>query len=125
MPLQHFLFPAAAEGLYLVVDEKGKFREDNFQKAMSHLQPPEATGGILNSFNFLCVDSLDSRYFGTGSKQRKEGSKAYKAAEYRPLSSGEAGDGPRTRSLHRFQLFQERLRDLRPPNGENGFQQPG
>eukprot|EP01037_Dinobryon_pediforme_P018299 gene18299-18561_t len=43
VPLQHFLFPAAAEGLYLVVDEKGKFREDNFQKAMSHLQPPEAT----------------------------------------------------------------------------------
>ena len=27
-----------AEGLYLVVDEKSQFREDNFQKAMSLLQ---------------------------------------------------------------------------------------
>ena len=34
VPLQHFIFPVAAEGLYLVVDEKGNFREDNFQRAM-------------------------------------------------------------------------------------------
>lgn len=60
VPLQHFVFPAQAEGLYLVVDEKGKFREDNFQKAMSTLQaPPEAgddkskkkKGGGKNSGN--------------------------------------------------------------------------
>ena len=38
-PLQHFVFPIGAEGLYLVVDEKSKFRDDNFQKAMSILQP--------------------------------------------------------------------------------------
>lgn len=40
VPLQHFVFPVQAEGLYLVVDEKGKFREDNFQKAMCLLQGP-------------------------------------------------------------------------------------
>jgi len=34
-PLQHYLFPAGSEGIHLVVDEKGTFREDNFQKAMS------------------------------------------------------------------------------------------
>jgi ATP-dependent RNA helicase DOB1 len=34
-PLQHYLFPAGSEGIHLVVDEKGNFREDNFQKAMS------------------------------------------------------------------------------------------
>lgn len=33
-PLQHYLFPAGGEGIHLVVDEKGGFREDNFQKAM-------------------------------------------------------------------------------------------
>lgn len=38
VPLQHYLFPAGAEGLFLVVDEKGKFRDDNFQRAMSQLQ---------------------------------------------------------------------------------------
>lgn len=34
-PLQHYLFPAGSDGIHLVVDEKGTFREDNFQKAMS------------------------------------------------------------------------------------------
>ncbi|THX60027.1 antiviral helicase [Aureobasidium pullulans] len=34
-PLQHYLFPAGAEGIHLVVDEKGTFREENFQKAMA------------------------------------------------------------------------------------------
>jgi ATP-dependent RNA helicase DOB1 len=34
-PLQHYLFPAASDGIHLVVDENGNFREENFQKAMS------------------------------------------------------------------------------------------
>lgn len=38
VPLQHYLFPAAAQGLFLVVDEKGNFKEDTFQKAMGSLQ---------------------------------------------------------------------------------------
>lgn len=36
-PLQHFLFPQGGEGVFLVVDEKGTFREDNFHKAMAVL----------------------------------------------------------------------------------------
>lgn len=36
-PLQHFIHPAGSEGIYLVVDEKGRFREDNFAKAMATL----------------------------------------------------------------------------------------
>ncbi|XP_062509279.1 exosome RNA helicase MTR4-like [Corticium candelabrum] len=35
VPLQHYIYPAGADGLYLVVDEKGEFREDNFQTAMT------------------------------------------------------------------------------------------
>lgn len=42
-PLQHFIFPSAADGLYLVVDDKNKFREDAFQKAMSALQASAET----------------------------------------------------------------------------------
>ncbi|KAI5297692.1 ATP-dependent RNA helicase mtr4, partial [Ascosphaera atra] len=34
-PLQHYFFPAGGEGIHLVVDEKGVFREENFQKAMT------------------------------------------------------------------------------------------
>ncbi|KAF9447607.1 antiviral helicase [Macrolepiota fuliginosa MF-IS2] len=37
-PLQHYLFPAGGEGIFLVVNEKGEFREDNFSKAMGKLQ---------------------------------------------------------------------------------------
>lgn len=36
-PLQHYLFPAGGEGIHLVVDEKGQFREENFVKAMGAL----------------------------------------------------------------------------------------
>ena len=36
-PLQHYLFPAGGEGIHLVVDEKGNFREENFIKAMGSL----------------------------------------------------------------------------------------
>jgi ATP-dependent RNA helicase DOB1 len=41
-PLQHYMFPAGGEGIYLVVNEKGEFRDDNFTKAMGKLQ--EAMG---------------------------------------------------------------------------------
>lgn len=37
VPLQHYLFPAGGDGVYMVVDEKGQFREDNFHKAVSAL----------------------------------------------------------------------------------------
>lgn len=40
-PLQHYFFPAGADGINLIVDEKGVFREDNFQKAMSTIADKE------------------------------------------------------------------------------------
>ena len=44
-PLEHFVYPAGAEGLFLVVDRKGNFKEDSFQKAMSALQIDGDLGG--------------------------------------------------------------------------------
>lgn len=38
-PLQHYIFPSGGDGLYLVVDDKGKFREDSFQKSLNALVP--------------------------------------------------------------------------------------
>jgi len=43
-PLQHYLFPAGGDGLYLVMDDKGNFREDNFQKALAVLKADSSTG---------------------------------------------------------------------------------
>ncbi|KAH0583065.1 hypothetical protein J132_04677 [Termitomyces sp. J132] len=37
-PLLHYLFPAGDDGIYLVVNEKGEFREESFTKAMSKMQ---------------------------------------------------------------------------------------
>lgn len=36
-PLQHYFFPAGADGIHLVVDEKGVFKEENFNKAMTSI----------------------------------------------------------------------------------------
>ncbi|KAJ1557920.1 ATP-dependent RNA helicase mtr4, partial [Nowakowskiella sp. JEL0078] len=36
-PLQHYLFPSGGDGIHLAVDEKGVFREDNFQRAIAAL----------------------------------------------------------------------------------------
>ncbi|RFU36181.1 hypothetical protein B7463_g170, partial [Scytalidium lignicola] len=49
-PLQHYFFPAGADGIYLVVDENGNFREDNFQKAMVSIEEKKgADPGDINA----------------------------------------------------------------------------
>lgn len=37
-PLQHYIYPSGGDGIHLVVDEHGTFREDNFNKAMMVLK---------------------------------------------------------------------------------------
>ncbi|CAG5867769.1 unnamed protein product [Menidia menidia] len=44
-PLQHYVFPAGGDGLHLVVDENGDFREDNFNTAMQVLRDTGDSGG--------------------------------------------------------------------------------
>ncbi|KAL7846848.1 hypothetical protein SRHO_G00218280 [Serrasalmus rhombeus] len=44
-PLQHYIFPAGGDGLHLVVDENGEFREDNFNTAMQVLRDAGDQGG--------------------------------------------------------------------------------
>lgn len=44
-PLQHYIYPSGGDGLHLVVDEKGDFREENFNKAMSVLQDTSTVEG--------------------------------------------------------------------------------
>ncbi|CDO95267.1 unnamed protein product [Kluyveromyces dobzhanskii CBS 2104] len=48
-PLQHYLFPAHGDGIHLVVDEKGTFREENFQKAMASIS--NQTGDDVHTIN--------------------------------------------------------------------------
>lgn len=37
VPLQHYLFPSGGEGLHLIVDDKGAFKMDAFEKAMAEM----------------------------------------------------------------------------------------
>lgn len=43
-PLQHYIFPAGGDGIHLVVDEMGQFKEDNFNTAMTVLSNAGDTG---------------------------------------------------------------------------------
>ena len=57
-PLQHFMYPAGADGLFLVLDERGAFREDSFQKALASLTDQEGTaaaGALRGSWGLGAV----------------------------------------------------------------------
>ena len=57
-PLQHFMFPSGGDGLYLIVDERSTFREDNFQKAIAALTSSTADGGVactLVTRDYACM----------------------------------------------------------------------
>jgi ATP-dependent RNA helicase DOB1 len=68
VPLQHYIFPQGGEGLHLVVDEKGSFREKNFQKAMATLQ----SGNVDVAIGEAVLSS------GNGKKGSTKGSNAKK-----------------------------------------------
>ncbi|XP_015585297.1 exosome RNA helicase MTR4 [Cephus cinctus] len=44
-PLQHYIFPVGGDGIHLVVDEAGQFKEENFNRAMACLQMGDAAKG--------------------------------------------------------------------------------
>ena len=46
VPLEHYLCPAGGDGLFLVVDDKGKFKDENFDKAILSLGEGVSTIGI-------------------------------------------------------------------------------
>jgi ATP-dependent RNA helicase DOB1 len=85
-PLQHYIFPQGGEGLHLVVDERGKFREANFQKAMATLQ----SGNVEVAAAEAMLDS------GNGKKRKRQ-------------SGGRKKGGGQFADLHRIvKLIMER-----------------
>ncbi|RYO82920.1 hypothetical protein DL764_009531 [Monosporascus ibericus] len=59
-PLQNYFFPAGGTGIFLVVDEKGVFRENNFNKTMQLIE--ERKGAEPND--------IDSRQKGKGKHKK-------------------------------------------------------
>lgn len=76
VPLQHYIFPQGGDGLHLVVDERGKFREANFQKAMGTLQS--------GSVDAAAADALLSS--GNSKKRKRGGAKGKKGGQFADLS---------------------------------------
>lgn len=73
-PLQHYFFPAGADGIHLVVDEKGVFREENFQKAMSTIADKAGT----DPADFMAKRKGKGKDKKTNKGGNKEGSDIYK-----------------------------------------------
>ncbi|RNF06470.1 superkiller viralicidic activity 2-like 2 [Trypanosoma rangeli] len=48
VPLQHYLYPCGADGIFLIVDEQGKFRDDNFRRAIASMGAMDAPTGGAN-----------------------------------------------------------------------------
>ncbi|KAL7549557.1 hypothetical protein ACHAWF_012826 [Thalassiosira exigua] len=84
-PLQHYIFPRGGDGLHLVVDERGRFREANFQKAMAALQ---GGGGVEGAIADATADSGGGG--GRRGQKRKRGG-----------GPGGGGRGPNN-DLHRI-----------------------
>ena len=59
-PLQNYFFPAGGSGIFLVVDEKGVFRENNFNKTMQLIE--EKKGAESND--------VDARMKGKGKNKK-------------------------------------------------------
>lgn len=74
-PLQHYLFPAGGEGLYLVVDEKGTFREENFQKALAVLKADEQVPGAVAAAGAGAEESTDKKGGSASNKKKNKGGK--------------------------------------------------
>ncbi|KAF7277949.1 hypothetical protein GWI33_009065 [Rhynchophorus ferrugineus] len=63
-PLQHFIYPAGGNGIHMVVDESGTFKDDSFNAAMAVLQSGDAAkgdqrgrkGGIANKADPTSTD---------------------------------------------------------------------
>ncbi len=75
-PLQHYFFPAGAEGIHLIVDEKGNFRQDNFDKAMSTIE--DKKGADPADINAKQKGRGKDKKTNKGSNQKGESSDIYK-----------------------------------------------
>ena len=76
-PLQHYIHPQGGDGLHLVVDERGKFREANFQKAMATLQ----SGSVDVASAQAMLSSGNAK--GGGKRRRTNGNK--KGGQFKDL----------------------------------------
>lgn len=67
-PLQHYLLPAGGKGIYMVVNEKGEFKEKQFDRAVAEL----ARGADERAFDAPVKDSAKAFDAAGGKKRKRE-----------------------------------------------------
>jgi len=50
-PLEHYVYPSGSTGVFLIVDEAGKFHDDTFQKAMATMSTTSLEDQVLDGGN--------------------------------------------------------------------------
>ena len=48
-PLQHYIHPSGSNGIFVILDEKGNFNEDNFRRATGMLQQKNSDIEYINT----------------------------------------------------------------------------
>lgn len=43
--MQHYIYPSGGDGIFLIIDDKGRFRDENFSKAVAVLSDNVDMGG--------------------------------------------------------------------------------
>ena len=73
-PLQHYIYPSGGDGIHLVVDEHGEFREDNFAQVRLYSEP---TLGMVSCTHLLlqAMNVLQNASSGESSKGDRMGKK--------------------------------------------------
>lgn len=127
-PLQHYMFPEGGDGMYLVVDEKSVFREDNFQKAMGSLA--EMQGEDPSDPN-----SGKGRKGKTKKGAMKGGSKValevlhhltlWARRRLGHLQTGQDDHGEKPQPGHHLCLFQARVRGIGSANVQTRHEHRG
>ncbi len=70
VPLQHYVYPTGSDDIYLTVDEKGNFKEENFNKALSQISSNISMDNTdLNSNNKNILNQLNNK--GLSSQEKK------------------------------------------------------
>ena len=72
-PLQHYLFPSGGDGIHLVVDEKGTFKEENFQRALNIFGKSGSGKGGKDSIEVIGGSTAKSRNRAASNKNAPPG----------------------------------------------------
>lgn len=69
VPLQHYFYPEGADGIFLIVDDQSKFRDENFRKAMMALGADQREAGAIAAAGGGAADQAKQQ------QRRKPGNK--------------------------------------------------